>query len=181
MSVRQAARVANVHSQRLYELRKQDEEFAARWQEAFQDGLGALEDIAIRAAQEGWEEHVYDGDDKLIRRIHKVDPRLALRVREVRQPPGQTLDVTVGGSGVPITVERMESAGPAPTLRDVIRLMIEAGQEHALGLPPAVFEQYRDELQRWARGAHDGVPPVIDVEPLKLLSPSVVNVESESP
>ena len=63
---------------------KDDDELREEWDAAVESGLEKLEDMAREAAEEGWFETTFDGDGRPLRRVHRRDPRLALRLRELR-------------------------------------------------------------------------------------------------
>jgi len=84
-SVRHAADLTGRRFQSFYEERERDEDFAAAWAEAKEQGIQRLEDEALRRGVEGYDEETYDGDDKLIRRVHRFDsPLLQLRLKAAR-------------------------------------------------------------------------------------------------
>lgn len=140
-SVAHAARAVGVNRSHLYALRKDDDELREEWDAAVESGLEKLEDMAREAAEEGWFETTFDGDGRPLRRVHRRDPRLALRLRELRRPPATSVDVTVG-SGAPIAAE----GRAVTTLADLVAFAFEIGQPHLLGLPDSVTKQYRREL-----------------------------------
>lgn len=58
-NVTQACEVSGVARRSVYDWREEDETFKEKWEEAFQKGLNALEDEAIRRGREGFLEDVY--------------------------------------------------------------------------------------------------------------------------
>lgn len=58
-NVTKAAQALNVSRQQLYEHRRHDEAFAARWDEAVEMGINKLEEEAYRRAYEGTYEPVF--------------------------------------------------------------------------------------------------------------------------
>jgi hypothetical protein len=84
-SVRHAARLTTHAFQRFYELRAVDEEFAAAWSDAVEQGTQRIEDEMLRRGVEGWDEPVYQKGE-LVGHVRKYsDPILALPHR-IRRP-----------------------------------------------------------------------------------------------
>jgi hypothetical protein len=131
-TVTHAAKRAGHDRRRFYEVRVDDESFAAAWDEANETGVQVLEDELHRRALEGWTEDTFDGDGKLIRRVQRYAPALLLASLRAKRPDlyGDNARVEVtGANGGPLEV----AAGyQPPTLVDVLRLARE------LGLPEAV-------------------------------------------
>jgi hypothetical protein len=83
-SVTHAAERAGYARQRFYELRERDNSFEMAWEEALEAGLERLEDELVRRAT-GYDEEVFDGEGKLIRRVRKYDtPALVARLKALR-------------------------------------------------------------------------------------------------
>lgn len=64
-NVTHAAKGVGVSRQQLYVVRGEDEEFAAKWDEAAKLGAARLEDEARRRAVEGWEEGIWHRGQKV--------------------------------------------------------------------------------------------------------------------
>jgi hypothetical protein len=85
-AVRHAAKLTGHGFQRWYELRDEDEEFAADWAEAIEQGTQRLEDEALRRAVEGYDEETFDGAGELIRRVRRYDGALLQTLLKGRRP-----------------------------------------------------------------------------------------------
>jgi hypothetical protein len=133
------ARRAGHDRSKFYELLRSDEEFAEAWKQAVEAGIDVIEDEVTRYATEGWDEETYDESGNLVRRVRRRDARLLAHVREWRRPPETSVDVTVGGSDVPVAVEGRQVTSAA----DVVRFAFEIGQPHLLGLPESVIDAFR--------------------------------------
>jgi len=125
-SVTHAARPTGHARQRMYELREQDEEFAAAWSDAWEAGTDLLEDELRRRAL-GYDEVTYDGDGNVLRRVHRFDTPAIVMALKARRPDLYRDNARVevsGPGGGPIELE----AGYQPaTLADVVRLAQELG------------------------------------------------------
>lgn len=86
LQVRSAARLAGVRFQRLYERRKVDEEFSAAWDEAYEQGTQAWEDLHATRTKEGIVEETTDADGKVIRRVRKPYPQDLHLMLKARRP-----------------------------------------------------------------------------------------------
>ncbi len=82
--VQRASDMCGVNRQWLYELRKNDDEFAADWTDALEQYGDTIDEEIHRRAVEGWEEPVYQGGD-LVGVIRKYDSALLMaKARAVR-------------------------------------------------------------------------------------------------
>ena len=82
-AVRHAASLTTYSFQRWYELREADEEFAAAWSEAIEQGTQRIEDEALRRAVDGWDEPVFQKGELVghVRRYSDAILALLLRAR----------------------------------------------------------------------------------------------------
>jgi hypothetical protein len=112
-SVRHAAERAGRTFARFYELREADEDFAAQWAEAFEQGTQRLEDEATRRAVEGYDEETYDGEDKLIRRVRRYDSALLQQQLKRRRPEAYRESVPLATQPIAIVLQevRLEPSG----------------------------------------------------------------------
>ncbi len=85
-AVRHAAKLAGHGFQRWYELRDTDEDFAAAWVEAIEQGTQRLEDEALRRAVDGYDEETFDGEGTLVRRVRRYDGALLQTLLKGRRP-----------------------------------------------------------------------------------------------
>jgi hypothetical protein len=96
-AVRHAAKLAGHSFQRWYELRDSDEDFAAAWAEAIEQGTQRLEDEALRRAVDGYDEETFDGEGTLVRRVRRYDGALLQTLLKGRRPEkyrdGATVEV----------------------------------------------------------------------------------------
>lgn len=125
-SVTHAAKPTGHARQRMYELRELDEDFAAAWADAWEAGTDLLEDELRRRAL-GYDEVTYDGDGKVLRRVHRFDTPAIVMALKARRPDlyreNARVEVT-GREGGPIELE----AGYKPTtIADVVALARELG------------------------------------------------------
>jgi hypothetical protein len=97
-SVTHAAARAGVLRQRFYERRREDEKFAAAWDEALAKGTEALEDEARRRAVDGWEEPIYQRGE-LVGHVRKYDSKLLEFLLRARDPGRFRESVQVNASG----------------------------------------------------------------------------------
>jgi hypothetical protein len=126
-SVTHAAKPTGHARQRFYELREEDEAFAAAWQDAWEAGTDLLEDELRRRAM-GYDEVTYDGEGKVLRRVHRYDTPAIVMALKARRPDVYRENVArvelTGRDGGPVELE----AGYKPTtLADVVRLARELG------------------------------------------------------
>ena len=84
-SITHAARLAGHARQRMYELRGADEEFAAAWADAWEQGTDVLEDELRRRAL-GYDEVTYDGDGRVLRCVHRFDTPAIVLALKARRP-----------------------------------------------------------------------------------------------
>ena len=101
LTVRLAAeRAGRAHTRRFYELRNEDEEFAAAWTEAVEQGTQLLEDELRQRAVDGWDEWSTsliasskgNTSDSRTRRCARANAvHRWLRDENTGQPPGDTL------------------------------------------------------------------------------------------
>jgi len=130
-TVTSAAARAGKSRRRFYALAESDQEFGEEMQAALEAGIDRLEDLLVAAAEEGWHEvDVIEERGAVVRRIarHRKDQRLLKKVREWRRPP-VTLTTSADVTPFLLPPERQVTG-----LADVVRLAIETGQEHLLGL-----------------------------------------------
>lgn len=99
-SVTAAAALAGCHRQRFYELRDQDDDFRAAWEDAYEQGADVVRDEIRRRAVEGWEEPVFQ-QGKLVGHVRKYSDRL-LELEAKRRDPAYRDSVKVEG-GEPVT------------------------------------------------------------------------------
>jgi hypothetical protein len=85
-AVRHAAKLAGHGFQRWYELRDQDEDFAAAWSEAIEQGTQRLEDEALRRAVDGYDEETFNGEGEMVRRVRRYDGALLQTLLKGRRP-----------------------------------------------------------------------------------------------
>jgi hypothetical protein len=85
-AVRHAAKLAGHGFQRWYELRDEDEDFAAAWAEAIEQGTQRLEDEALRRAVDGYDEETFNGEGELVRRVRRYDGALLQTLLKGRRP-----------------------------------------------------------------------------------------------
>jgi hypothetical protein len=119
-SVRRASLQAGLAFQRFYELRVDDESFAAAWTEAYEQGTQRLEDEATRRAVEGYDEETRDANGKLIRSVRRFDSALLQQQLKARRP----------------AIYR-ESAGIEVKTPAVFVLDSSFGREGGIEVPPA--------------------------------------------
>jgi hypothetical protein len=84
-AVRHASRQSSHAFQRWYELKAADEEFAAAWAEAIEQGTQALEDEARRRAVDGVEEPVYQKGE-LVGSVRRYSDNLLMFLLRGRRP-----------------------------------------------------------------------------------------------
>ena len=85
VSVGGAAKEAGFSYGFAYKWRQADPEFAARWQEAYEEGTDRLEDEALRRAVEGFDTPVYYGG-KEVGQIRRYSDRLLMFQLRGRRP-----------------------------------------------------------------------------------------------
>ena len=131
LTVRLAAEKAGrAHPRRFYELRAEDEGFAAGWAEAIDQGTQLLEDELRRRAVEGWEETFEEyRDGELVRSTttRRYSPALLIFLLKSRRPDVYRDNAVVqltGPGGGPVQVEA--SREPA-TLADLVRVAAQIG------------------------------------------------------
>ena len=71
--VNEAAALAGRDRRRFYEARAADESFAAAWEAAEREGIEVAENELRRRGIDGYDELTFDGDDNLVRRVHRYD------------------------------------------------------------------------------------------------------------
>jgi hypothetical protein len=84
-----AEKAGRAHPRRFYELRNEDEEFAAQWQEALERGTQKLEEELRRRAVEGWEETAREyREGELVRETvtRRYSPALLIFMLKARRP-----------------------------------------------------------------------------------------------
>jgi hypothetical protein len=157
-SVQAGADRAGWHRSRFYAFRDADGAFAAEWDDAVEAGCDVLEDALRIAASEGWDEETYDGEDVLIRRTRRRDPRLNRDLLERRRP-------TERAAAGPVTLIIATAFPGARPSGDVISLeaheVRELPQEAAsveAGPPP------EDVMRTLHIGDHDGTHPSVHDE-----------------
>ncbi len=109
-NVTAAAEAAGITRQNAYAYRREDEDFARKWDEALDVGIGSLEDEAIRRARDGVEEPIYQrgeycgtmrrySDTLLIflLKAHKPEKYNPPTRQEVSGPDGGAVQVRVTG------------------------------------------------------------------------------------
>jgi hypothetical protein len=111
---------------------EEDLEFAQEVELAREAGIDAIEDALHEAATEGWlevDEEIKNG--QVVRRVerHRKDRRLLTRLREWRRPPIQ-VQAHVDYQSLSVPPENR----PVTGLADVVRLAVQEGQAHLLGL-----------------------------------------------
>lgn len=90
-NVSRACKQAGVSRGEVYATRKEDPEFAARWDDSLALGINSLEDTALDLAQNGWEQPVFQ-NGMLVGHVRKYDTKLMVTLlkahkREVYAPP----------------------------------------------------------------------------------------------
>lgn len=101
-SITDAAAAANITRQNAYQYRREDAEFAAKWDAALFMGMGTLEDEAIRRARDGVEEPIYQRGE-YCGTVRKYSDTLLMFLLRAHMPerynPPQRQEVsgTVGG------------------------------------------------------------------------------------
>jgi hypothetical protein len=124
-----AQKAGKAHPRRFYELRAEDEGFAAAWAEALEQGTQKLEEELRRRAVEGWDETLREyRDGKLVRETvtRRYSPALLIFMLKARRPETYRDNAVVrvtGHDGGPVQVEGYAP----PTLADVMRLAGELG------------------------------------------------------
>lgn len=109
-----AAKACGRDSRRFRELEVNDEEFAARVEEAFEvAGRDALVEVATCRAIDGWDEPVFQGG-KQVGTVHKHDSTLLMFLIKQRDPSfrengGKTQVELSGPDGKPIEVRDPDS------------------------------------------------------------------------
>jgi hypothetical protein len=127
-SVTHAAQRAGVHRQRLYELRVEDDEFAAEWEQAWQAGTDTLVDEVRRRALEGVEEPVYQKGELVghVRRYSDVLLMFMVKQRDPSFREGAQIHIDQRQQNQQ-NVLAIENAKPV-TGEDIVALMRETGQ-----------------------------------------------------
>jgi hypothetical protein len=117
--VNEAAALAGHHRQRFYEARAADESFAAAWDAAEKEGIEVAENELRRRGIDGYDEMTFDGEDKLIRRVHRYDTPALVAWVKAHDP--RYRDNAAAAVVVP-TVIVLESAfqGRAPIEAEVV-------------------------------------------------------------
>lgn len=120
-TIKAAAADAGINRRTAYERRDTDAEFAAAWDDAYEDGSDLLEAEAWRRAVDGWVERgIYDEDGEQIGEVRKYsDTMLALLIK-ARRPAiyreRHQVEHTGPGGGpieAQITVDAKEAADAA--------------------------------------------------------------------
>lgn len=127
----ESAAAAGVDKRRLYELRAQDPEFAAEWEEANESGADMVEDELHRRAF-GWDEMTWGADGNLLRRVRRKDTQALLAMARARRPEKFRDNKRVEHSsrdGGPIVTEYREKL----TLEMAIELVAQRRQAAATG------------------------------------------------
>ena len=125
----ESAAAAGVDKRRFYELRAQDEAFAAEWEEANQSGVDIVED-ELRHRAFGYGEETWDGDGNLLRRVRRKDTQALLAMARARRPEKFRDNMRVehsGSDGGPIVTEHREKL----TLEAAIELVAQRRQAAA--------------------------------------------------
>lgn len=92
LSIRAACDAAGIGRQTAYDMREADAEFAARWQDAIEDGSDLIEDEALRRAVEGVLEPVVSqgriakNDDGSLLYVRKHSDTLMTQILKARRP-----------------------------------------------------------------------------------------------
>ncbi len=123
----ESAAAAGVDKRRFYELRAQDEGFAAEWEEANQSGADIVEDELRRRAF-GYDEETWDGDGNLLRRVRRKDTQALLAMARARRPEKFRDNMRVehsGRDGGPIVTEHHEKL----TLEAAVELVAKRRHE----------------------------------------------------
>ena len=147
-SVTAAATRAGSVRCRFYELRQEDEGFAAEWAEAYAASVDVLEDEYAQAAREGWRETTYDAEGNVVRVQERRNPKLIADLLRVRAPGRWgTQHVQVSGlpKQEPWSLDTMAVAGvmlEAGFPREMVAshlggILGEAIDAEAIELPPA--------------------------------------------
>ena len=133
-SVTHAAELAGFARQRFYQLRDEDEAFAEAWKEAWDQGTDRLEDELKRRAYDGYDESTYDGQDVLIRRVHRYDNTGLVKLLAARRPEKFRESATVEVQAPRVFVLESAFAG-----RDPIEVV------EAAPAPPELLPGGRDD------------------------------------
>ena len=125
-----AAQRAGLHRSTLYDLRRRNKDFAARWDQALQLGLDRLQDHAVVRATVGEETPVWQGG-RQVGTVRRPDSRLLQFLLKAHRP-----EVYAGPAAPPAA----DPAGPhSSSMADFARRLREAeARMAALGkaLPP---------------------------------------------
>lgn len=85
LTVSRAATEAKICRSALYAWRREDEAFAAEWEDAFEEGSDRLEDEMLRRAVDGNEKPVYQ-QGKLVGHIREYSDTLLIFALKARRP-----------------------------------------------------------------------------------------------
>lgn len=109
-NVSKACDGAGVGRSAMYSWRREDQEFAAKWDEAMDVGVGALEDEAHRRAFEGCDEPVYYLGQK-VDTVKKYSDTLAIFLLKAHRPEKyreRVENILAGDKSRPLYVDRIE-------------------------------------------------------------------------
>lgn len=105
-----SAKTAGITRQTAYDYRRDNVEFAAKWDRAIEIGIATLEDEAIRRARDGVDEPIYQRGEYM-GTVKKYSDTLLIFMLKTRKPkvynPPQEIKGTGEGGAIPIVITKM--------------------------------------------------------------------------
>ena len=146
-SVTYAAARAGLDRRSLYRLKGEDEEFAARWEEALQLGVERLQDDAMKRALDGVERPVWRGG-KQVGSVQQYDNRLMQFLLKAHRPETYGDRSRAGTSPLPFDLaKRLAASAP--------RLEAHRREEAARRNDPPQPEEPQPEKPQPEETSHD--------------------------
>lgn len=104
-NVAESARLTGIGRATAYRERKENPDFAAKWDEALQLGMDSLIDEAVRRARDGTTKPVYQGG-KLVGYVKEYSDTLLIFLLKAHKPTvyRDNVDITSGGKPLDIVV-----------------------------------------------------------------------------
>jgi hypothetical protein len=136
-TVRAASKATGHNFGTWYELRREDEDFAKAWAEAWEQGTQAIEEEAFRRAVEGYDETTTDGDGNVLRIVRRYDSALLQTLLRGRRPE-------MYGQSVRGVIEHTGRIEIAPHARISLEEMLEKARIQGIELPGAQHDVIED-------------------------------------
>lgn len=126
-----AAEAADITRQNAYAYRREDAEFAQKWDAALDVGVGTLEDEAVRRARDGVEEPIYQRGEYM-GTVRKYSDTLLIFLLKSHKPqvynPPQRQEVTGENGGAIKSEVTIDLSGVST---DQLRAIVGSGPGHA--------------------------------------------------